>query len=120
MDHLRDLDVVNGLMPRPRGLSPRQPHLRTRRSGKDGSTPGPDQVGNGNNMRHHPAEYAEVIATEPKQLYEMLEAAEAALRQTATARGAAGILVIRHDLHRYTLVLDEAVPFGETREQSLL
>lgn len=64
--------------------------------------------------------HTEVTITAPEQLHELLADAEAALRQAATAHGMAGILVTRHDARRYTLALDETVPFGETREQTLL
>lgn len=59
----------------------------------------------------------EVLVREPSRLYELLDDAEAALRQKP--QQFAGILVTRHEPGRYTLTLSEAVPFGETREQIL-
>lgn len=70
-------------------------------------------------MHKQAKEYTEVIIVAPGQLEEVLGGAEAALRQAAIVEAAAGILVTRHDYCRYTLALDEAVPFGETLEQSL-
>lgn len=61
----------------------------------------------------------EVLATEPVQLYELLDNAEAKLRQEQPPECLAGILVTRHTPGRYTLRLSDAVPFGETREQIL-
>lgn len=65
------------------------------------------------------AEHLEVLVTEPGRLYELLEHAEAELRQIAVPQQRAGILVTRHHPRRYTLALSESVPFGETREQIL-
>jgi hypothetical protein len=65
------------------------------------------------------AEHVEVLVTEPGRLNELLDDAEAALRQAAMCRRSAGILVTRHAPGRYTLALSETVPFGETREQIL-
>lgn len=62
----------------------------------------------------------DVIVADPGQLDTLLAEAEASLRLAAMARGTAGILVTRHDLRRYTLSLDDTVPFGETREKSML
>jgi hypothetical protein len=59
----------------------------------------------------------EVLVREPSRLYELLDDAEAALRQKP--QQFAGILVTRHEPGRYTLTLSESVPFGETREQIL-
>lgn len=64
-------------------------------------------------------EQLEVLVTEPGQLYELLNDAEAMLQQAAMAQQSAGILVTRHDSSRYVLSLSEMVPFGETWEQSL-
>jgi hypothetical protein len=61
----------------------------------------------------------EVLVTEPGRLHELLDDAEAVLRQVAMPHGCAGILVTRHDPGRYTLALSDTVPFGETREQIL-
>ncbi|MFE4545622.1 hypothetical protein [Arthrobacter sp. NPDC056727] len=59
----------------------------------------------------------EVLVNEPSRLYELLDNAEAALRQKP--QQFAGILVTRHEPGRYTLTLSDTVPFGETREQIL-
>jgi hypothetical protein len=59
----------------------------------------------------------EVLVREPSRLYELLDDAEASLRQKP--QQFAGILVTRHEPGRYTLTLSESVPFGETREQIL-
>ena len=61
----------------------------------------------------------EVLNTKPGQLYELLDRTEAKLRQIATIERCAGILVARHDPSRYSLVLSETVPFGETWEWTL-
>lgn len=70
-------------------------------------------------MRSQATEHLEVLVTEPGQLYELLNDAEAILRQVAMAQRAAGILVTRHDPARYTLTLSDTVPFGETWEKTL-
>lgn len=70
-------------------------------------------------MRSQTTERLEVINTKPGQLYELLDDAEAKLRQIAMVERCAGILVTRHDLSRYSLVLSETVPFGETWERTL-
>lgn len=70
-------------------------------------------------MRSQTAEHLEVLVTDPGRLYELLEHAEAELRQIAVPQQRAGILVTRHNPRRYTLALSESVPFGETREQIL-
>jgi hypothetical protein len=59
----------------------------------------------------------EVVVTEPNRLYELLDDAEAALRQVARPHCFSGILVTRHNPSRYTLTLTGTVPYGETREQ---
>lgn len=59
----------------------------------------------------------EVLVNEPSRLYELLDDAEAVLRQRP--QRFAGILVTRHAPDRYTLALSDTVPFGETREQIL-
>lgn len=64
-------------------------------------------------------EHLEVLVTEPGRLYELLDHAEAELREIALPQRCAGILVTRHDPRRYTLTLSDTVPFGETREQIL-
>ena len=61
----------------------------------------------------------EVHVTEPGQRYELLDEAEATLRQVAMAHRCAGIMVTRHDPSRYTFTLSDTVPFGETWEQTL-
>lgn len=63
------------------------------------------------------AEQLEILVTQPQQLHELLDKAEALLRQVP--QQAAGILATRHDPSRYTLRLCDQVPFGETREQVL-
>ncbi len=60
-------------------------------------------------------EHVEVIVTEPHRIDELLDEAEAMLRQTS--QRVAGILMTRHEPGRYTLTLSDSVPFGETREQ---
>jgi hypothetical protein len=65
-------------------------------------------------MRSLSAEPLEVLVNEPSRLYELLDNAEAALRQRPQCH--AGILVTRHEPGRYTVALNESVPFGETRE----
>ncbi|GAA4024631.1 hypothetical protein GCM10023063_42560 [Arthrobacter methylotrophus] len=70
-------------------------------------------------MRGQTAEHLEVLVTEPARLEELLDDAEAMLRQVALPQKIRGILVTRHDPHRYTLALSDTVPFGETREQIL-
>ena len=64
-------------------------------------------------------ERLEVLVTQPGQRYELLEDAEAKLRQVAMAHRCAGIMVTRHDPRRYSLELSGKVPFGETWEQTL-
>lgn len=64
-------------------------------------------------------EHLEVRVTDPSRLHELLDHAEAELRQVALSVGCAGILVTRHNPRRYTIALSDAVPFGETREQIL-
>lgn len=68
-------------------------------------------------MRSQAAEHLEVVVTDPGRLYELLDDAEAVLRQRP--QRFAGILVTRHEPGRYTLALSDTVPFGETREQIL-
>jgi hypothetical protein len=60
------------------------------------------------------AEPLEVLVNDPSRLNELLDNAEAALRQKP--QKLAGILVTRHEPGRYTVALNESVPFGETRE----
>ncbi|PRA15751.1 hypothetical protein CQ024_17135 [Brevundimonas sp. MYb27] len=60
-------------------------------------------------------EHVEVVVTEPRRIDELLDEAEAMLRQTS--QRVAGILMTRHEPGRYTLTLSDSVPFGETREQ---
>lgn len=68
-------------------------------------------------MHSHTAERLEVHVTDPARLYDLLNGAEAVLRQMP--QRFAGILVTRHDPYRYTLALSDTVPFGETHEQIL-
>ncbi|MDQ6739529.1 MAG: hypothetical protein M3021_03945 [Actinomycetota bacterium] len=70
-------------------------------------------------MRSQTIEPLEVLATKPGQLNELLDDAEAKLRQVAMAHRCAGILVTRHDPGRYTLEFSDTVPFGQTWEQRL-
>ena len=70
-------------------------------------------------MRSQATEHLEVHVTDPGRLYDLLNDAEAVLRQVAIPQRFAGILVTRHDPFRYTLALSDTVPFGETREQIL-
>ncbi|WP_427019250.1 hypothetical protein ACQCSX_21260 (plasmid) [Pseudarthrobacter sp. P1] len=69
-------------------------------------------------MSSQTIEHLEVLISEPEQLYELLNDAEAVLRQAAMAQRSAGILVTRHDPVRYTFELSDTVPFGETWEQT--
>lgn len=71
-------------------------------------------------MPKHAMERREIVVTNPELLHEMLEDAEAALRLISKTERAVGILVTRHDSCRFTLALDETVPYGETRELSLV
>lgn len=68
---------------------------------------------------HETAGSIELTVDHAKQLPERLSDAEATLRCLANETGASGILVTRHDFHRYTLSLDRSVPFGETHEKSI-
>lgn len=70
-------------------------------------------------MPSQATEHVEVLVTDPGRLYDLLDDAEAELRQVTSADCCAGILVTRHNPGRYTLMLSETVPFGETREQIL-
>jgi hypothetical protein len=70
-------------------------------------------------MPSHAIEHVEVLVTDPRRLYDLLDDAESELRQAASPECCAGILVTRHNPGRYTLMLSETVPFGETREQML-
>ncbi|WP_284979901.1 hypothetical protein [Arthrobacter sp. fls2-241-R2A-200] len=63
------------------------------------------------------AESLEILVTDPERLDELLNGAEAALRRVP--QRVAGILVIRHEPGRFTVMLSDEVPFGETREQIL-
>jgi len=65
-------------------------------------------------------DHLEVHVTDAARLYDLLNGAEAVLRQTATTlQRFDGILVTRHDPFRYTLKLSNTVAFGETREHIL-
>ncbi len=70
-------------------------------------------------MRSQTIEHLEVLVTKPDQLNELLDDAEAVLRQVTMAQRCTGILVTRHDPGRYTLEFSDTVPFGETWEQML-
>jgi hypothetical protein len=50
------------------------------------------------------------------EVHEGLESAVAALIETAAKNAACGILVTRLHPGRYTVALDDSVPFGETYE----
>lgn len=69
-------------------------------------------------MHSQSSEYLEILVTEPRRRDEMLNEAEAALRQVAVTQRTRGILVTRHDPARYTLELSDKVPFGQTHEHS--
>ncbi|MEZ2388836.1 hypothetical protein AB6813_04695 [bacterium RCC_150] len=69
---------------------------------------------------HHPVRTIEVIVPAAEKRDELLSDAEFALRQAACPHGKAGILVIRHAPHAYTVSIDESVPFGQTHERCLL
>ncbi|WP_413249060.1 hypothetical protein [Sinomonas flava] len=64
-------------------------------------------------------ESLEVLLTDSGHLNELLDNAEATLRQVAMQQRCAGILVTRHNPARYTLTLTESVPYGETHERTL-
>lgn len=70
-------------------------------------------------MQTQTIEAVEVLVPTPAQLDDLLNEAEAMLRQVAMAHRSTGIMVTRHHPGRYTLSLDHAVPYGETWEQSL-
>ncbi len=70
-------------------------------------------------MRSQTIEHLEVLVPTRGQLHELLNDAEAMLRQVAMAQRSAGILVTRHHPGRYTLDLSPTVPFGETWERKL-
>ena len=61
----------------------------------------------------------EVHITGPDQRDELLNDAEATLRQISIAQRCSGILVTRHSPRLYTLAISETVPFGETWEHTL-
>lgn len=68
-------------------------------------------------MQSQTAGHLEILVADPGRLHELLDDAEAVLRQMP--QRFAGILVTRHDPRRYTLALSDTVPFGETHEQLL-
>ncbi|NYE95446.1 hypothetical protein FHU41_001696 [Psychromicrobium silvestre] len=70
-------------------------------------------------MQTESIEHLEVLITEPSRRQELLDNAEAELRQVAMTQHLAGILITRHHPGRYTISLNDSVPFGETREQIL-
>ncbi|MDQ6739833.1 MAG: hypothetical protein M3021_05580 [Actinomycetota bacterium] len=70
-------------------------------------------------MRSQTLERLEVHVTTAGERYELLDDAEATLRQVAMAHRCAGIMVTRHDPSWYELTLSDTVPFGETWEQTL-
>lgn len=69
-------------------------------------------------MNSQTIESVEVLIDRPEELYDLLNEAEAVLRQAAMTHGSAGIRVTRHDPARYTFELSDTVPYGETREQT--
>ncbi|WP_258190935.1 MULTISPECIES: hypothetical protein [Arthrobacter] len=69
-------------------------------------------------MSSQTIESLEVLIDTPEELYEVLNEAEALLRQAAMTHGSAGIRVTRHDPARYTFELSDTVPFGETWEHT--
>lgn len=68
-------------------------------------------------MRSQTTENLEVFVIDASRRDELLDAAEAVLRQIP--QRCDGILVTRLDFLRYTLALSDTVPFGETRERIL-
>ena len=64
-------------------------------------------------MPNQSTAHLEVLVNNSSRLNELLDNAEALLRQEPQRH--AGILVTRHEPGRYTLELSENVPFGETR-----
>lgn len=70
-------------------------------------------------MQTQSIEQVEVLIPTPAQLHDLLNDAEAMLRQVAMAQRCSGIMVTRHHRGRYTLSLDHTVPYGETWEQTL-
>lgn len=54
--------------------------------------------------------------TSAHQVHDGLESAVESLIETAAQEGTCGIRVTRHEAGRYTVALDESVPFGETHE----
>jgi hypothetical protein len=60
----------------------------------------------------------EVLITSRRHLHELLTGAEELLRSKAITDGNAGILVTRYSPSRYTVALNDTVPFGETHELS--
>jgi hypothetical protein len=72
------------------------------------------------NQTMNQTEHVEVKVKARGHLPRLLAEAEATLIATACTSGGAGILVTRHSPGHYTLALSKDVPFGETREHSLL
>ncbi|MFF1253764.1 hypothetical protein ACFVYC_14870 [Pseudarthrobacter sp. NPDC058329] len=64
--------------------------------------------------------HVEIHVQEPGRLGQLLAEAEEALIVEANSNCEGGILVTRHTPNRYTLTLSAAVPYGETRELSML
>jgi len=54
--------------------------------------------------------------TSADQVHDGLESAVESLIETAAQEGTCGIRVTRLEAGRYTVALDESVPFGETHE----
>jgi hypothetical protein len=59
----------------------------------------------------------EVAAEDPQLLTDRLEAAERQAQEWAMREGRYGILVTRHTPTSFTVALNEAVPYGTTRER---
>ena len=67
-----------------------------------------------------PATVHEVMATDRATLERHLDHAEMLARKEAMKTRRGGVLITRHSLNSFTVEVSEAVPYGLTREQSLL
>ena len=61
----------------------------------------------------------EVSATDRKTLDRRLDDAEFLVRQEALRHKRCGVLVTRHGGNRFTVALNDSVPFGQTREHTI-
>lgn len=61
----------------------------------------------------------ELEITSASELHLLLTDAEKIIRRSAMESRTAGVLITRHDQHRFSIEVSTAVPFGETREASL-